>query len=105
MQTQLRAVGGLGRSDGSSTCWSYSTPPCESCGGSITGRRRDLSVALATYAVVPPSMRGQSRLVLPGNQGPSFPTGIGNASAEGVSWGRTAVGLSARESRVHGEGR
>src|SRR5262245_4249008 len=39
----------------------YSTPPCENCGGSITGRRWDLSVALATYAVVPPSIRGQSR--------------------------------------------
>ena len=83
----------------------YSTSPCESCGGSITGRRRDLSVTLVTYAVVPPSIRGQSRLALPGNQAPSFPSGIGNASAEGVSWGRTAVVLGARESRAQGEGR
>src|SRR2546426_10850476 len=105
MQSQLRAVGGLARSSGSSTFESYSTSPCESCGGSITGRRRDLSVTLVTYAVVPPSIRGQSRLALPGNQAPSFPSGIGNASAEGVAWGRTAVVLSARESRAHGEGR
>src|SRR5438132_7012481 len=105
MQSQLRAVGGLARSSGSSTCWSYLTPRCESCGGFITGRRRDLSVALATHAVVPPSIRGQSRLALPGNQEPPLPMRIGNASAEGVAWGRTAVVLSARESRAQGEGR
>ena len=105
MQSQLRAVGGLARSSGSSTCWSYSTSPCESCGGSITGRRRDLSVTLVTYAVVPPSIRGQSRLALPGNQEPLLPRGIGSVGAEGVAWGRTAVVLSARESRAHGEGR
>ena len=93
------------RSSGSSTCLSYSTPRFESCGGSITGRRRDLSVTLVTYAVVPPSIRGQSRLALPGNQEPLFPRGIGNASAEGVSWGRTAIVLGARESRAQGEGR
>src|SRR5207244_12195945 len=79
--------------------------PCESCGGSITGRRRDLSVTLVTYAVVPPSIRGQSRLALPGNQEPLLPRGIGSVGVEGVSWDRTAVVLGARESRVHGEGR
>ena len=105
MQSQLRAVGGLARSCGSSTGWSYSTPRFESCGGSITGRRLDLSVTLVTYAVVPPSIRGQSRLALPGNQEPLLPKGIGSVGAEGVSWGRTAVVLGARESRVHGEGR
>src|SRR5436853_2853481 len=105
MQSQLRAIGGLARSSGSSTFESYSTSPCESCGGSITGRRLDLSVTMVTYAVVPPSIRGQSRLALPGNQEPLLPRGIGNASAEGVAWGRTAVVLSARESRAHGEGR
>ena len=83
----------------------YSTSPCESCGGSITGRRRDLSVTLVTYAVVPPSIRGQSRLALPGNQEPLLPRGIGSVGVEGVSWDRTAVVLGARESRVHGEGR
>src|SRR5438876_11409862 len=105
MQSQLRAVGGLARSSGSSTFESYSTSPCESCGGSITGRRRDLSVTLVTYAVVPPSIRGQSRLALPGNQEPLLPRGIGSVGVEGVSWDRTAVVLGARESRVHGAGR
>jgi hypothetical protein len=83
----------------------YSTSRFESCGGSITGRRLDLSVAVVTYAVVPPSIRGQSRLALPGNQEPLFPRGIGSVGAKGVSWGRTAVVLGARESRVQGEGR
>src|SRR5437879_8371349 len=105
MQSQLRAIGGLARSSGSSTFESYSTPHFESCGGSITGRRLDLSVTLVTYAVVPPSTRGQSRLALPGNQEPLLPKGIGSVGAEGVSWGRTAIVLGARESRAQGEGR
>ncbi len=83
----------------------YSTSHFESCGGSITGRRLDLSVTMVTYAVVPPSIRGQSRLALPGNQEPLLPKRIGSVGAEGVSWGRTAVVLGARESRAHGEGR
>jgi len=40
-----------------------------------------------------------------GNQEPLLPRGIGSVGAEGVSWGRTAVVLGARESRVQGEGR
>jgi hypothetical protein len=83
----------------------YSTSRFESCGGSITGRGLDLGVTLVTYAVVPPSIRGQSRLALPGNQEPLLPKGIGNVGAEGVSWDRTVVVLGARESRVQGEGR
>ena len=53
----------------------------------------DVSVALATYAVVPPTARGQSRLVLPGNQQRPTPFGIDHAGIERRCWGGTAVVL------------
>ena len=46
-----------------------------------------------------------SRLALPGSQEPLVLRGIDSVGAEGVSWGRTAVVLGARENRAQGEGR
>ena len=105
-QTQLRAIDGLRQShEALAACRSASLQP------GVLGRlpyqtRTDCTVTAVTDAIVPPTVSGESRLALPGNQSWLAPfRGIGGAGAEDQRWDGTAVVLRARESRVLGEGR
>ena len=104
-QHQLRAIEGLKQShEALSVCRSASLYY------GVLGRlhyqtRSGCGVTAVTYAIVPPSVSGYRRLVLPGNQRWFTPhLGIGDVGAEDHRWGGAAVVLGARESRVQGEG-